>query len=96
MNDKTDEKKDCENSDIFSEDDDAIIKSPLKAIRAKCLDDCGDSHKEVRDCPVGNKCALYPFRFGKNPFRKKRELTEEQRQEMIDRMALAREARSQD
>ncbi len=38
--------------------------TPLKAIRAKCLDcSCGSS-KEVRNCPI-EKCPLYPHRFGK-------------------------------
>jgi hypothetical protein len=43
--------------------------TPLKAIRAKCMD-CSDmSAKEVRLCPC-KECPLYPFRFGKNPSRK--------------------------
>lgn len=37
-----------------------------KAIRAKCLDCCGGSIQEVRLCTCG-QCALYRFRFGKNP-----------------------------
>ena len=43
--------------------------SPLKSIRKKCLDCSCDSIKEVRLCPI-TSCALYPFRFGKNPNRK--------------------------
>ena len=39
--------------------------TPMKAIRAKCLDCCGSSH-EVRLCTV-EKCPLYPYRFGKRP-----------------------------
>lgn len=42
--------------------------SPLKAIRLRCLDCCGDSAMEVRLCPAIT-CPLYPFRFGKNPNR---------------------------
>ena len=42
--------------------------SPLKAIRLKCLDCCCGSANEVKLCTV-EKCALYPFRFGKNPNR---------------------------
>lgn len=45
------------------------IKSPLKAIRAKCLDCVCGSVNEVKLCPCTD-CSLYPFRFGKNPFRK--------------------------
>ena len=40
----------------------------LKAIRAKCLDCSGGMPSEVRDCLVPD-CALFPFRFGKNPWR---------------------------
>ena len=41
-------------------------KPPVKTIRAKCLDCCIGSNNEVKLCPVEN-CALYPYRFGKNP-----------------------------
>ena len=40
--------------------------TPLKAIRANCLDCCGSSPKEVRLCPR-EKCPLYPYRFGHRP-----------------------------
>src|SRR5262249_60667612 len=40
----------------------------LKAIRRKCLDCSGGSHAEVADCLV-RQCPLFPFRFGKNPWR---------------------------
>ena len=40
--------------------------TPMKAIRAKCLDCCCKQAKEVRLCPV-KKCPLYPYRFGKRP-----------------------------
>lgn len=63
--------------------------NPLKAIRAKCLDCCCDSPVEVRLCPSRN-CALHPFRLGTNPFRRKRVLTEAQRQAASDRLAKAR------
>lgn len=42
--------------------------TPLKAIRAKCLDCCCDQSNEVRLCPC-KSCTLWPFRFGKNPNR---------------------------
>jgi len=41
--------------------------TPLKAIRAKCLDCCGSSY-EVSLCSCTD-CALHPFRLGKNPNR---------------------------
>ena len=45
---------------------DKKIKTPMKAIRAKCLDCCCGSYSEVRHCLVKN-CALYPYRMGKRP-----------------------------
>ena len=55
--------------------------NPVKAIRAKCLDCCCGQANEVRECPITD-CPLYAFRFGKNPYRKKVELTEEQRERL--------------
>ena len=65
--------------------------SVLKAIRAKCLDCCGGSPSEVRECEI-DQCALHPYRMGSNPFRKKRELTDEQREALAQRLAAARAA----
>ncbi len=48
-------------------------KSPVDAIRLFCLECCGSSldfgreDAAVRDCPCGEMCSLYPYRFGKNP-----------------------------
>lgn len=70
-----------------------IITSPIKAIRAKCLEcSCGNQN-EVRLCPV-DKCALYPFRFGKNPYRPQREYTDEERAAVAERFRKAREAKA--
>ena len=64
--------------------------NPLKVIREKCLEcSCGNA-AEVKKCPV-EKCPLWRFRFGTNPDRKKRELTEQQKEAMIARLAEARE-----
>lgn len=38
----------------------------LKAIRAKCLDCCGDNAAEVRKCTAVS-CALWPLRMGAQP-----------------------------
>ena len=66
-----------------------VITSPLKAIRAHCLDCCYDSAAEVKLCPV-EECRLHPFRFGKNPFRAKRAYTDEERAVMSERLRAAR------
>jgi len=42
-------------------------ESPIKAIRAKCLDCCGGSEAEVRKCTAIG-CPLWPFRMGRSPF----------------------------
>ena len=63
--------------------------NPVKAIREKCLDCmCGNS-AEVKECVV-EKCPIFPYRFGKNPFRQKREMTEEERKALGDRLREAR------
>lgn len=67
-----------------------MATTPMKAIRAKCLDCCNGSAQEVKLCTV-SKCPLYDFRLGKNP-NIKREYTEEQRAEMAKRLAEARNA----
>ncbi len=40
--------------------------TPIKAIRAKCLDCSGGQYKEVTLCPV-KTCSLYPYRKGHRP-----------------------------
>ena len=67
------------------------ITSPLKAIRAYCLG-CAGTSNEVKLCPV-EKCELHEWRFGKNPYAKKREMTEEQRAAAVERLRKAREAK---
>lgn len=62
----------------------------MKAIRAKCLDCCCDNSAEVERCPCV-KCSLYPFRFGKNPYNKKREYSEEYKAKLRERMKLLAE-----
>jgi len=44
-----------------------VPTSPIKAIRARCVDCCGGAVSEVRKCTAFN-CALWPYRMGKNPF----------------------------
>lgn len=43
--------------------------TPVKAIRAKCIDCCCGQMYEVSKC-VCVECPLYPFRMGHNPNRK--------------------------
>ena len=50
----------------------------ISAVRAKCLDCCGWCQKEVELCEAV-QCPLWPLRMGENPFRVKRQLTDDQR-----------------
>ena len=65
-------------------------KNPLKALRARCLDCCCQQPSEVRKC-TAVACPSWPFRMGTNPFREKRVLSSEQKQELAERLARARE-----
>ena len=65
------------------------ILSPLKAIRAKCLDCSGNMKNEVRLCPCSD-CSLYPYRHGKNPNRQ-RVLSEEDRKIISQRFSAVRQ-----
>lgn len=86
-------------SDIDTEFEDTEIEegntkaiTPMKAIRAKCLDCCGGQYSEVKQCPCTN-CPLYDFRLGKNPNRKPRNLTDEQREALRERARKAQAAK---
>lgn len=74
----------------MDENEDQKILTPLRAIRAKCVDCSAGSMKEVREC-VMLDCSLYPYRLGKSPNRKPRILTDEEREALRQRMAKMRE-----
>jgi len=53
--------------DLTKEDFDASgipVLMPLRAVRAKCMDCCGENAAEVRKC-VTFRCALWPMRMGR-------------------------------
>lgn len=60
-------------------------KSPLVAIRDKCLDCCCYDKNEVKLCTAKN-CPLWEFRLGKNPYRKRKEMSEEQKAAASERL----------
>ena len=68
-------------------------KSPIKAIRAKCLWCCGDSSHEVKLCPI-ESCLLWVFRLGKNPYHT-RDLSEEQKDVLRENIKKAHAAREE-
>ena len=66
------------------------IKSPLKAIKTFCVEECNCGNYTYTKTCVDHKCPLYPFRLGKNPYRKGREFTEEEKERFRERMIVAR------
>lgn len=50
------------------------VLTPMKSIRAKCLDCSCGSANEVKNCPIIN-CALYGYRFGRRPETQARRLS---------------------
>lgn len=42
------------------------VRTPIKAIRAKCLDCCCNQVKEVKLC-ASLTCPLWPYRMGHRP-----------------------------
>lgn len=63
--------------------------TPLNSIRQHCLWCCCESKKEVRQCPAKD-CTLYPFRLGRNPFQKRTNLTDEEKQKIAKRLRSSR------
>lgn len=41
-------------------------RTPIKAIRAKCIDCCGNQIYEVKKCTIV-ECPLYEYRMGHRP-----------------------------
>lgn len=61
-----------------------MMLSMGRADRLHCLECVGFSAYEVRNCSH-TICAMWPFRFGKDPGRVKRDLSEEQKTAMVER-----------
>lgn len=71
----------------------ATKKDLLKVIRSKCLDCCAGQANEVRLCELSD-CVLFPYRFAKDPNHRKREMAEEQRAVLSERMKALRMSQS--
>lgn len=69
------------------------ITVPLKAIRAKCIDCSGGSAEKVKLCAVQD-CPLFAFRAGRNPYRTKRQLTDEQKAKLRAQLERGRATRA--
>ena len=60
-------------------------KDIMTAIKAKCLDCCCGQTSDIRECTIVN-CPLHHFRLGKDPFSNKREISEEHKAQLAERM----------
>jgi hypothetical protein len=65
-----------------------VAMSPLRALRARCLDCCAGSASEVRRC-TAVRCVSWPFRMGTSPWRKPISETERRRRVDHARRVLA-------
>lgn len=70
--------------------------SPLRAIKLFCRNNCcavgPDNHGSMeawKECNISS-CQLHAFREGKNPFRKRRDMTDEQRKAIGERLQNSR------
>ena len=70
---------------LVSVGDDVPKQSPLKAIKQYCYECSGENRAEVKRCS-SRTCPLKPFRTGRNPFAKKREMTPEQKEQARQRL----------
>ncbi len=64
--------------------------TPLKAIRAKCVDCCCGSYNEVKQCQ-STACSLHPYRLGHNPYISLSEEERARRAENIKNRSSAQE-----
>ena len=52
--------------------------SPLKAVRRKCIECAGGSADSAAKCKMYS-CPLWDYRFGTNPYKKERNISEDER-----------------
>ena len=62
----------------------------LKTIRKKCMDCVCFQAKEVELCP-SKQCALWPFRFAKDPFKTPRPMSEAQKENIVKALAARKQ-----
>lgn len=65
--------------------------TPIKAIRAMCLECSCGNNAEVRNCVI-SYCPLYPYRMGHNPYIK---MTEERKAKMAENFTRNTQERGQ-
>ena len=82
----TEEKKEQKDLNYIREHYKGPILTRNQAIKARCLDCSADQRDEVTMCPATN-CPLWPYRFGSNPFKKPREMSEKQKEAIKNRFS---------
>lgn len=70
-----------------------VYTNPVKVMREFCKTCMGGSAEEIKKCTAKTTCPIYPWRFGKNPYRKKKEYTDEELAELRERMKKASESK---
>lgn len=63
--------------------------NPTKVIRLKCRDCTNNQVTEIDNCTV-KTCPLFAWRFGKNPYRAKVEMSAERKEQMGNHLKKAR------
>lgn len=71
----------------------ADVSNPLKAISVFCFECCGGEKQWVKECN-DKECPLHSYRLGKNPNRKTREYSEEEKNNLKERARKARESKN--
>lgn len=65
------------------------VRNPVKAIRRHCMECVCGSPYAIESCSAYS-CLLYPFRFGTNPYRSSKELSEDEKNELVKRLKEAK------
>lgn len=83
-----------EHTFVVKDGHETMILSPIKACRKKCLECSNFQISEIEHCSMTD-CALYPFRFGKDPGRKKVVMSEERKERLRIQLAKGRKIDSE-
>ena len=83
-----------EHTFVVRDGHETMILSSIKACRKKCLECSNFQTSEIEHCPMTD-CALYPFRFGKDPGRKKVVMSEERKEKLRIQLAKGRKIDSE-
>ena len=63
------------------------VLTPIKAIRAKCLECCCNQRQEVKLCTVTG-CSLYPYRMGHRPKKAAQRAQKRTENNLMDKLSM--------